>query len=413
MIRRGRPFPPPRPTAAHPAASRLAVRGRGQLFHASIGCQAVAPSASNASTTSGSNCVPAPRADLLGRGLDGPRLLVRALVHEHVEHVGDVHEPRLDAGSPRRPARRGSRCRPSARGVARDRSAVASRSESPPASTRAPSTACVLTTSNSSSVSLPGLEQDRVRDRDLADVVQRRRAADQPDRRGRRCPRSRASRAARSPTRCVCSYVLSSRYSAAMREPLQRVERAPPRPRAGARRAWSATTASSSTGARAQRARARRARAAAARRAASKRPSGPVSSSSAITGGPRRARADRAGRAARAGVGADRQRPRPAGRARPARRPRRGRPAAPSASAPVAATRLALGLIVAAGRRRPRAASCPASGVHTGAHHGGRDRRPAHRHGHRRLPDRVADRPRRHGRRLPRAPPQPRSAGPR
>src|SRR3954462_3027583 len=34
--------------------------------------------------------------DLVGRGLDRPRLLVRALVDEHVEHVGDVDEAPLE-----------------------------------------------------------------------------------------------------------------------------------------------------------------------------------------------------------------------------------------------------------------------------------------------------------------------------
>ena len=55
-------------------------------------------------------------ADLPGRVLDRPGLLVGALVDEDVEHVGDRDEPRRRAGSPRRPGRPGSRCRPSARG---------------------------------------------------------------------------------------------------------------------------------------------------------------------------------------------------------------------------------------------------------------------------------------------------------
>ena len=61
----------------------------------------------------------------------------------------------------------------------------------------------------------PGLEQDRVRDGDLADVVQRRGVADVGDARARRARAAGPSRAASAATRSVCSRVLSSRYSAA------------------------------------------------------------------------------------------------------------------------------------------------------------------------------------------------------
>ena len=61
------------------------------------------------------------------------------------------------------------------------RSATPSTSELPSASTRAPSTACVLTTSNSSSASLPGLSRIESGIAILPEVVQRRGLADEPD----------------------------------------------------------------------------------------------------------------------------------------------------------------------------------------------------------------------------------------
>ena len=189
------------------------------------------------------------------------------------------------SGSRRPPGRRGSRRRPSARGGGgRSRSAICEQlrvaaGEHARAEHRVGLDDLELLLGQP-----PGLEQDRVRDRDLADVVQRRGAADERRPSRSPSPSSRASRAARSPTRCVCSCVLSSRYSAASSEPLQRVELRRPRRRAGARRAWAATTRLELGLARAQRARARRARAAAGGdRAERRRRDEPAG---AITGGP-------------------------------------------------------------------------------------------------------------------------------
>ena len=115
----------------------------------------------------------------LGGVLDAERLLVRALVDEHVEDVGDVRRAAPRAGCRRPRARRGSRS-PSQRSWWERAmlSATSSSSESPSASTRAPASAWVLTTSYSAARQPARLEQDRVRDGDLADVVQRRGVAD-------------------------------------------------------------------------------------------------------------------------------------------------------------------------------------------------------------------------------------------
>ena len=287
----------------------------GTPFRSSA-CHAPAPSASNARTTSGSNCVPAPRADLLGGRLDGPGLLVRPLVDEHVEHVGDVDEPAVERDVVARQPVRGSRRRPSARGGERAaRSAVRSRSDSPPASTRAPSTACVLTTSNSSLGQLAGLSRIEsgiailprscsgaaLADQpDGAVVVARDRArAGRPARRRAGCARACCRRGTRRPARAVAAcrarplVVLARRVERLCRDHglelgLARPQRAP-------------------LDERAQPSRGRRVERAAARRRAPRSARPPARC---------RGRAGRAAARSALGVPSDAPRPRPAGRRR-------------------------------------------------------------------------------------------------
>ena len=119
------------------------------------------------------------------------------------------------AGSPRRRARPGSRS-PSQRSWCERAicSATPSTSEPPSASTRAPSTAWVLTTSNSSGSSRPGLSRIEsgiaILPRSCSGAAWRTSHTIRSF-----CPRCRAIRAASAPTRWVCSGELSSRYSAA------------------------------------------------------------------------------------------------------------------------------------------------------------------------------------------------------
>ena len=72
---------------------------------------------------------------------------------------------------------------------------------------------------------LAGLEQDGVRDRDLAEVVQRRGLAHEADTRSP-APGWRASRAASAPTRWVCSRRVVVAVLRGEREPAERVQRA-------------------------------------------------------------------------------------------------------------------------------------------------------------------------------------------
>src|SRR3954447_19404776 len=124
---------------------------------------------------------PGAAGDLPRGGLDGPRLLVRTLVDEDVEHVGDVHEPRLDRDRLARQAVRIPAAVPALVVMARDRLRGLQQVR-PAVGQHARAEHRVRLDDLELLVGqLAGLEQDRVRDRDLADVVQRRRAADPPD----------------------------------------------------------------------------------------------------------------------------------------------------------------------------------------------------------------------------------------
>ena len=116
------------------------------------------PRSSKAWTTSGSNCVPALRRSPPRR----PRrtfLLVRALVDEDVEHVGDRHEAAGERDLLARQAVRVARRRPSARGGSGDALGGLEQRRRPSSRIRAPTAAWVLTTSNSSAVSRSGLSR--------------------------------------------------------------------------------------------------------------------------------------------------------------------------------------------------------------------------------------------------------------
>ena len=131
--------------------------------------------------TAGSNCVPDAGAQLAGRVLDAPGLLVGALVHEDVEDVGDVDEPRLER----------DRLAREAVGIAAAVPALVVRAGDPLRDAEHLRLAVGEHARAEHRVrlddlellvgELAGLEQDRVRDRDLAEVVQRRGLADEPD----------------------------------------------------------------------------------------------------------------------------------------------------------------------------------------------------------------------------------------
>ena len=119
--------------------------------------------------------------DLPGGVVDRPLLLVRPLVDEDVEHVGDVHQPADQRDVLPRQARGVALAVPALvvgardvlRGLEQRRAALG---EDPRADRGVRLDDLELL------VGEPvGLEQDRVRDRDLAQVVQRRGAADQVD----------------------------------------------------------------------------------------------------------------------------------------------------------------------------------------------------------------------------------------
>ena len=431
--RRGRPGRRPGPLEPQPASPRLAAaRSAGtsavRCIAPLIGPRArnlsgyavsrrrrparrarrAAPRSANASTTSGSNCVPAPPLDLRGGVLDAERLLVRALVDEHVEHVGDVHEPPHERDVGARQRRRGSPCRPSARGgsgrCSRRPRAAPSRAS---ASTRAPASAWVLTTSNSAVGEPPGLEQDRVRDRDLADVVQRRGVADVGDARARRA--RAAGRAARpAPRRARCA-------RACCRRGTRRRARAAAASRSAAdsrsrRRADRRAAASADSRSRARRSSA--ARSSSARSRAARRRGRRLGRLELGGGDERRAAAQLERVEQVAQLAPRRRRARRSRRARrrapPGRRPRRPAPTVTCAAAGREAR--------ARGRVRHRPAHPPAMSTRVPAsassiieHHGG-TRRPAPRHRDRRLPHRGAHRPGRDGRRLPRPAHEPAAA---
>ena len=169
------------------------------------------PSASKASTTPDRTAVPEPvRISSAAASTVHDSLYGRSCTSTS-KTSATCDDPRRDRDVLAAPGRPGSRRRPSARGgggrsARRPRSA----SEPPPASTRAPSTAWVLTTSNSSSVSRPGLS--RIESGIAILPMSCSGAAWRTSRTSGRRGRARgASRAARWPTRCVCSWVLSSR----------------------------------------------------------------------------------------------------------------------------------------------------------------------------------------------------------
>ena len=245
----------------HRATLRTGRRSRplaaAQISVASA-CQVAGPSSSNAATTAGVELRPGAAADLRGGVLDRPLLLVRPLVDEDVEDVGDRDQRGRRSGSRRRPARPGSRRRPSARGGS-GRSARRGRHQRRarrPSASRAPTAAWVLTTSNSSSVSLSGLSRIEsgiaILPMSCSGAARRMSSTSRPSAARAGGPGARRAR----PTRCVCSQVLSSRYSAASDEPAQSASsrrglgvaagaRAPgrrARPRARARASRSAVT---------------------------------------------------------------------------------------------------------------------------------------------------------------------------
>ena len=282
-------------------------------------------------------------------------------------------------------------------------SATSSSSESLSASTRAPASAWVLTTSNSAGGEPPGLEQDRVRDGDLADVVQRRRVADVGDRElGQPEPLAEARRERRDALGVLARVVVA--VLGREREPPQhlhpqRVEVAPAPDRQRGER-----------GLEVARPALERERSSSARR----RRTSPWSSSSGgdveLGGGDERRPVRRS-----SGSSSSRSSPRPRRGRRSRRAGRRARPGRPPRRPAATVTWAA-----PAARRAPsaRAASpsppamstrVPASASSIIEHHGGTSG-PAPRHRDRGLSDRGAHRPRRHGRGLPRPAHEPAAA---
>ena len=165
----------------------------------------------NASTMSGSKCLPRPCADDLHRLFVRERRLVDAPRDQRIVDVGDAPSgaPRsgwsrlqAPAGSPSRPISPGGSRR--SRAPAQERASRADQLLRRRIASR-PSVVCVFMISNSSRRELAGLQQDRVRNADLADVMQRRRLVQQFD--GASSAKSRTSRmcAARRPARARSS----------------------------------------------------------------------------------------------------------------------------------------------------------------------------------------------------------------
>ena len=355
-------------------------------------------------------------ADLARRVLDAPRLLVGPLVDEHVEHVGDRARaaPTSGIASPREPVR-----------VAAAVPALVVRAGDPLGHLEHLGAAVLEHARAEHRVGLddlellrlepPGLEQDRVRDGDLAEVVQRRAPGGRARPRGRPAPggapsgRRARRRAGCAPASCRrgtrprarAGRSASSRIASASRNALS---------------AWLATIASSSPR------RARSARCSSTQReparARPRRAAGrPAARSCDRHDGRRRAEPERVQALAhgrRIGVAEARATTcgcaaaawaatsvEPRARDRPTGCPRRSvaarRDSATSRFPPITRTRVPARSVV----------------IHTARHDGGHDNGPASGQGRRGLPDRGADRPRRHGPGLPGRAPEPARAAPR